>query len=191
VRTQLYEGMFLVDNETVRESWKAAKAAVTDVLAKHGAKIETARRWDERRLVYPIQRRLRATYLLVHFELDTQAIAGLRRDLELSERVLRYLLKSVEAVPEGERELSQVELADDFVVPEPPPEVEAVVEEPEKEEAGEGAGAEAKGEKEESKDGEGAAEGAKSEKKPAPASESTEKPATAEAAATAETKSEG
>lgn len=181
MRTQLYEGMFLVDNETVRESWQAAKAAVTDVLTKHGAEIETARRWDERRLAFPIQRRLRATYLLVHFQLDTQAIAGLRRDLELSERVLRYLIKNVDAVPAGERELSQAELADDFVVPEPPPEVEQVVEEPAEEapaEPAESKAAPAEG-------GDAAPEGASEEKKPAEEAE----PEKAEAA-TAETKTE-
>ena len=46
---QLYEGMFLLDNQAVRDDWNAAKAVVTSLLAKHGGRVQTARRWDERR----------------------------------------------------------------------------------------------------------------------------------------------
>lgn len=118
--TQLYEGMFLLDNQVVREDWKQAKSTVTDLVAKHGGKVVSARRWDERRLSYPIKTRQRGTYLLAYFEQDSGGAATIRRDLDIEERVLRYLLLGVDALPEGELELSQAELADDFVVPPPP-----------------------------------------------------------------------
>lgn len=118
---RLYEGMFLLDNQLVREDWKAAKSAVSDLLQKHGAKIRTLRRWDERRLAYPIKNQRRATYFLAYFDVDTGAIPALRRDLELSEKVLRNLLLSCEAVPEKEAELAQAEYAEGFSVPPPPP----------------------------------------------------------------------
>ena len=51
----LYEGMFLIDNDTVRAGWASAKAVVTDLIAKHGGSVSSARRWDERRLAYPIR----------------------------------------------------------------------------------------------------------------------------------------
>lgn len=115
-----YEGMFLIDNNLVREGWDGAKSLVTGILEKHGATVVTARRWDERRLAYPIKKRQRATYLLSYFESDGQGMDTMRRDLELTENVLRYLVLSVEAVPEGERELADAERAPDFVVPAPP-----------------------------------------------------------------------
>ncbi len=117
---KLYEGMFLLDNNEVRSDWKAAKALVTGTLEKHGANVITARRWDERRLAYPIRKRNRATYLLCYFEADPSVSEVLRRDFDLSEKVLRYLILSAEAVPDQERQLSEAELADDFVVPPPP-----------------------------------------------------------------------
>jgi hypothetical protein len=46
----------------------------------------------------------------------------MRRDFDLDERVLRYLMLRVEGVPEAERELSQAETAEGFSVPPPPPE---------------------------------------------------------------------
>ena len=51
----VYEGMFLLDNEVVREDWKTAKALVTATIEKHGGTIHTARRWEERPLAYPIK----------------------------------------------------------------------------------------------------------------------------------------
>ena len=47
--SQIYEGMFLLDNDLVREGWDGAKSTVTAALEKHGGKVHTARRWDERR----------------------------------------------------------------------------------------------------------------------------------------------
>jgi small subunit ribosomal protein S6 len=119
--TQIYEGMFVLDNQVVREGWNDAKAIVTGTLEKHGGTVHTARRWDERRLAYPIEGRLRGTYLLAYYELPIENIEAMRRDFNLSEKVLRYLELSVDAVPEGERELAAVESGADFSVPEPPP----------------------------------------------------------------------
>ena len=119
--TQTYEAMFLLDNQVVREDWKKAKSLVTDTLKKHGAKVVCARRWDERRLAYPIQRRRRATFCLTYYEMGVTGIAALRRDLELNENILRYLILAQDAVPAGELELAAAEDAAGFAVPAPPP----------------------------------------------------------------------
>jgi len=118
--TNLYEGMFLLDNKVVRQGWKAAKAIVTDMLSKHEANTITARRWDERRLSYSIKGRGRATYMLAYFELSKDAGPALNRSLELNETVLRYLITRVDAIPVTEPELASREESDDFVVPAPP-----------------------------------------------------------------------
>lgn len=120
--TNTYEGMFLLDNQVVRADWRQAKALVTDLLAKNGAKVLCARRWDERKLAYTIRGRTRATYLLTYFEVDGPALNGMRRDFELDERVLRYLMLRVDAVPAGELEKAAEEGAEGYVVPTPPTE---------------------------------------------------------------------
>lgn len=119
--TQIYEGMFLLSNDVVREDWKTAKSVVTGALEKHGGEVVTARRWDERRLAYPIRGRRRATYLLTYYRMPGEAFPAMRRDFDLNERVLRYLMLSVDGVPEGELELAEAENAADFQVPPPPP----------------------------------------------------------------------
>ncbi len=129
--TQLYEAMVLLSNQTVREDWRKAKGLVGDLLTKHNGTVKSLRRFDERRLAYPIQGNLRATYYLAYFEADGQAIPGLRRDFELTEQVLRNLILAVDAIPEGELAKAAEEEGADYTVPEPPaddePEEEEVV----------------------------------------------------------------
>ncbi len=116
----LYEGMFLIDNDTVRAGWTGAKAVVTNSIAKHGGTVVTARRWDERQLAYSIRGRYRATFLLVYFEMPGDNIPGFHRELEIKEEIMRYLQVRAEVVPEPEVALSQAEASADFTVPEPP-----------------------------------------------------------------------
>ena len=56
--------MFLLDNQVVRADWRQAKTLVADLLAKNGAKVLCARRWDERKLAYTIRGCTRGTYLI-------------------------------------------------------------------------------------------------------------------------------
>lgn len=117
---QIYEGMYLLDNAAVREDWNAAKSIITDTLEKHGGKILSARRWDERRLAYPIKKKNRATFLLTYFEIPAENIPGMRRDFELNDSVLRSLELTVDAIPEEEAEFVATEATEDFKVPTPP-----------------------------------------------------------------------
>ena len=118
--TQIYETMVLLDNDVVRTDWKKAKAVVTDTVAKYDGKLETCRRWDERRLSYPMNRKNRATFYIAYHEMPGDKIPGFLRDLELNERVLRYLMLKVEDCPEEERKLAAEEDGDEYTVPEPP-----------------------------------------------------------------------
>jgi len=93
--------MCLLDNREVRKGWQPLKDAISAQFTKHGAKILSSRRWDERRLAYPIDGQLRGTYLLVYIAVDTQAVAAIRRDLQFNESLLRWLLVDCPEVPQG------------------------------------------------------------------------------------------
>jgi small subunit ribosomal protein S6 len=123
----LYEGMFLLDNQVVRADWKSAKSLIADLIKKSGGEIATLRRWDERRLAYPIRGRRRGTYYLTYFKAPPQAITAIRHEFELDERVLRYLMLRAETLPDAELELSKAELADGYTVPPPPSDDEPIV----------------------------------------------------------------
>lgn len=99
-RTRTYECMCLLDNREVRKGWQPLKDAVTGIFTKHGGKILSSRRWEERRLAYPIKGQNRGTYLLVYFSSDTQHVGAMRRELQFNESLLRYLLVDCEEVPQ-------------------------------------------------------------------------------------------
>jgi ribosomal protein S6 len=173
----LYEGMFLLDNQAVRADWKAAKSAVTGTLEKHGATVRTARRWDERKLAYPIKHRLRGTYVLAYYDLGADSIDSLRHDLELSEIVLRYLLVRTDGVPADEAEKAAAEEQEGYVPPAPPeddePEVEARPEPEAKDDDGDDDGDdEDEDEDEATSEGEGSSEAAAERAAPAKAAAS-------------------
>ena len=100
-RTNTYECMCVLDNREVRNGWQTLKDAVAGIFTKHGAQILSSRRWEERRLAYPIRRQQRGTYLLTYFKSDTQQLTGIRRDLQFQESVLRSLVLACEEVPQS------------------------------------------------------------------------------------------
>jgi small subunit ribosomal protein S6 len=93
--------MCLLDNREVRKGWQTLKEAVLGLFTKHGAKILSSRRWEERRLAYPMNGQHRGTYLLIYFAIDTQNVAGIRRDMQFHESLLRYMLIECAEVPQA------------------------------------------------------------------------------------------
>jgi ribosomal protein S6 len=91
--------MCLLDNREVRKGWESLKGSVAAVFTKHNAKVLSSRRWDERRLTYPINGQIRATYLLLYMSIETDEIPVLRRDLQFSDSVLRYMITDCAELP--------------------------------------------------------------------------------------------
>lgn len=92
--------MCVLDNREVRQGWEPVKESVAAVMTKHGAEVLSSRRWDERRLGYPMQGQQRGTFLLTYFKTDTQSLAAIRRDLQFNDAVMRFLTLQCEEVPE-------------------------------------------------------------------------------------------
>jgi len=90
--SKLYEGMFLLDSNLAGRDWPGLETHVNDLLAKNGATVVYAERWPDRKLAYEIKTCKKGTYYLVYFNAPPQAITGLARDCELSERILRILV---------------------------------------------------------------------------------------------------
>lgn len=91
VTERLYEGLFLLDaNETARD-WPAIEALLQGLLSKHQATVEYSERWPDQRLAYDVKGCRKGTYYLTYFRANTQSLSQLRRDSELSEKILRCL----------------------------------------------------------------------------------------------------
>ena len=87
----LYEGMFLVD-PALTSDWEAAEAEIKRVMDRAGAEIIGMRNWDERKLAYQIGKFQRGLYVLMFFHSAPEKIAGIERDVQLSERLLRIMV---------------------------------------------------------------------------------------------------
>ncbi|MEI8196024.1 MAG: 30S ribosomal protein S6 [Phycisphaerae bacterium] len=101
-----YEALFLLNASYATGSWDAAKGEVEHILHRANAEILHVRKWDERRLAYEIKGNKRGVYVLAFFKCEGPKVAGIERDVQLSENILRVLvlkadhlaLKDIEAM---------------------------------------------------------------------------------------------
>ncbi len=107
-----YEGMFLFPQSATADLGGASQH-ILDQLEKVGAEMIAFRKWDDRRLAYPIKGNKRGVYFLGYFKLSGDKMTTLERNLLLSEEVVRFLItradhltaEQIEAT-EGRAELS-------------------------------------------------------------------------------------
>lgn len=107
----IYEATLILDNREVKKGWRTLKGRLKDLLSRHGCTVVTARRWEDRKLAYEIKKQKRGTYFLSYLEHENpgETLFELDRDLLLQDFVLRHLILKVDAVPEGEAELTEKE----------------------------------------------------------------------------------
>ncbi len=89
---KLYEGMFLFDSNLAGKDWPGLENHVSDLLAKNGAEVVYSERWPDRKLAYELKGCRKGTYYLVYFKAPPPSIPAIRRDCEISERILRLLV---------------------------------------------------------------------------------------------------
>ena len=75
-----YEAMFLMD-AALATDWTAAEAEVKRILERASAKVLGLKKWDERKLAYPIGQNKRGLYALAFFEASPEKITGIERDV--------------------------------------------------------------------------------------------------------------
>jgi len=99
VAKRLYEGMFLVDSGLAAADWEGTVGVIENILKRADAEVVALRKWGERRLAFEIAHKSRGTYILSYFRADPQRIAGLEKDVQLSEKVMRVLVLGTEKRP--------------------------------------------------------------------------------------------
>lgn len=98
-QTRMYEAMFLVDAAQAGSDWDGTLNAIQTILSRAGAEEIGIRKWDERRLAYPVKGCKRGTYILAYVKCDPTKISGIERDVQLSEMVLRVLILDAQNIP--------------------------------------------------------------------------------------------
>ncbi|UCF42664.1 MAG: 30S ribosomal protein S6 [Planctomycetota bacterium] len=99
---KLYEAMFLVDSAEAAADWDGVNATIKKVLERAGAEIVSIRKWEDRWLAYEIGGKTRGLYVLSYFRAEGGGIGEIERDVQLSERIMRVLILSVEHLTEAD-----------------------------------------------------------------------------------------
>jgi len=88
--------MFLVDSALATADWEGTLAFVENILKRADAEVVAIRKWGERKLAYDIQHKSRGTYILAYFKAEGGRIAGIEKDVQLSEKIMRVLVLGTE-----------------------------------------------------------------------------------------------
>ena len=110
-----YEGMFLFSQPQAAVLQDAVDH-LEEILRRAEAEIIALRKWDERRLAYEIKGNKRGVYFLVYFRARPDALAGIERDCNLSEKLLRSMVVRAEHIPQEVMEAAdgRAQLADEI-----------------------------------------------------------------------------
>ena len=92
----VYEAMFILDSNRYGRDPDGASGEIAELIKKAGGEILVSRLWEERRLAYPIKTQRKGTYWLMYVSMEPKQVAGLRRQLDITEAVLRFLLLKIE-----------------------------------------------------------------------------------------------
>jgi small subunit ribosomal protein S6 len=92
----VYEAMFCFDSTKFGRDPDGLSGEIVGFIEKAGGEILVSRLWEERRLAYTIKGQRKGTYWLIYTRIDPSQIAGLRRQFEITESILRFLLLKIE-----------------------------------------------------------------------------------------------
>jgi small subunit ribosomal protein S6 len=90
-RINTYEALFLFPQAAAAD-FGGAVEHVREILRRADAEVIALSKWDERKLAFDIKGNKRGLYFLSYFRAPAQKLAGLERDCNLSEKMLRAIV---------------------------------------------------------------------------------------------------
>jgi small subunit ribosomal protein S6 len=84
-----YEAFYIVKPELTDAEVQKIADRFKGVVEQNGGSVESAGKWDKRKLAYELNGFKEGTYILMHFEAPAAAPAELKRLLGISEDVIR------------------------------------------------------------------------------------------------------
>jgi len=94
--TNVYEGMFILDANRYGREPEAVSSQIPAMIEKFGGEMLVSRLWEERRLAFAIKGQRKGTYWLTYFRLDSERLAELRRQCQITDDILRMLFLKVD-----------------------------------------------------------------------------------------------
>jgi small subunit ribosomal protein S6 len=91
-----YELMLVISPEWTEEKLNTTTAGVSQFVTGLGGNVVEVKQLGKRKLAYPIKHYSEGYYLLLHFKLKSESSPELENRLNISEEIIRYLLKNME-----------------------------------------------------------------------------------------------
>ena len=92
-----YELIYIIDTVLEETTRKELVEKYTELLKQNGGEIEKVdETWGKRRLAYPINDMLEGWYVLVTFKAEGELPKEIERNLEINDKILRYLIIKLE-----------------------------------------------------------------------------------------------
>lgn len=92
-----YELTYIIDTVLEDSARKELVERFTDLIKQNGGEIEKVdETWGKRRLAYPINDMLEGWYVLVTFKAAGELPKEIERNLEINDKILRYLMIKLE-----------------------------------------------------------------------------------------------
>jgi small subunit ribosomal protein S6 len=101
-----YECLFLIDPTKASTDMDGIKGQLHGTLEKYGAQILASRKWDDRKLAYPIGGHKKGVYHLTFFKVESRKMSEIDHDLRLNEAILRHMISAID--PKWEEEMLAV-----------------------------------------------------------------------------------
>jgi small subunit ribosomal protein S6 len=89
---QTYELLYIVPAQFADTEIDSVRDKIARMTEQTGAKVTRNESLGKIKLAYPIKHQRHGTYVIVHFEAEPNVVAGLDRQLRLSDEVLRHLI---------------------------------------------------------------------------------------------------
>lgn len=101
-----YECLFLLDPTKTASDPEGVKTQLHGTLEKYGAEILASRKWEDRKLAYPIGGQKKGVYHLTFFKAESTKVTEIEHDFRLNENILRHMVAYID--PKWEEEMLAV-----------------------------------------------------------------------------------
>jgi len=103
-----YELLYIIPAKFTDQENEGIVSKISKVVEKTGAKITRNENLGKFRLAYPIQHVRHGFYILVEFEIESQVIKNIERELRLLPEILRHQILSIKAKSSSKKEINMV-----------------------------------------------------------------------------------
>jgi len=91
-----YEAFYIVPPDLSDAEVQQVADKFKGIVENHGGTVESAAKWDKRKLAYELKGHKEGNYVLMNFTADAQFPAELNRLMRISDDVVRHLVFQIE-----------------------------------------------------------------------------------------------